>query len=165
MGNDTHLEDIRHGIDAQIKALEAQGVFPRRAPAAGGLSATDSQDGMDHRSVALPTLADESKETAAAPSSAPGAPPPLVAPPLPPPGAPVAAAQAPGAVPAPQAKTAQDVALQQRKIRAKLENRLTFLVDLRQKLDEDPELFNFVDSMIALQVKAPRSANVPIRRW
>jgi hypothetical protein len=37
---------------------------------------------------------------------------------------------------------------------AKLENRLTFLVDLKQKLTEDLEPLNFVDSMIANQVKA-----------
>jgi hypothetical protein len=39
------------------------------------------------------------------------------------------------------------------RMRAKLENRMNFLVDLRQKLEDDPEMFNFVDSMIANQVK------------
>jgi hypothetical protein len=39
------------------------------------------------------------------------------------------------------------------RMHSKLLNRMTFLVDLKQKLDDDPELFNFVDSMITSKVK------------
>jgi hypothetical protein len=63
-----------------------------------------------------------------------------------------AAASAPQRAPD-QASEAESASLQAQQ-RLKLQTRMSFLVDLRQKLDDDPELFNFVDSMIANQVKA-----------
>jgi hypothetical protein len=60
---------------------------------------------------------------------------------------------APVAASAPKATPRQLAEMEKHKLQATLESRMTFLVDLKQKLKEDPDLLGFVDSMIANQVK------------
>jgi hypothetical protein len=93
MMNKVHLAGIKEGLDAQIKALEAQGVYKphtRTYPPKGEIHLTPDQK----------------------------------------------------------------AAMERENMRFLLQDRMTLLVNLRHKLDEDPEVFNFVDRLITNQVQA-----------